>query len=286
MIRVVYYLFLLPLSKMPMVMLYTLSDFLHLIIYYIVPYRKKVVLQNLNNSFPEKSTEEIECIANRFYHHFCDLIVESIALFSLSEAKARERFKPRNIELLNKLYDQKRSVIIASGHYNNWEMAAVAINPQIKHQADGVYTPLSNKYLDAKFKVSREKFGLIMKPKKQTREMFESHRDMLTATGFGIDQCPNKHAQRLYWMNFLKQDTAVMYGTEKYAKDYNAVVVFMRIYKVKRGYYEFDFQMIEEHPVNSEYGYITERHTRLLEQEILNAPQYWLWTHKRWKLKR
>ncbi|GJM62833.1 hypothetical protein [Persicobacter diffluens] len=280
-----YYFFLLPVSYLPMFILYRFSDFLYLVIRFVYPYRKKVVLENLRNSFPEKSEKEIQRIAHQFYRHFCDLIIESIALFSMSKKQVLKRFKAKDTAAIERLYDQGKSVIITSGHYNNWEMAAVAMNPQIRHQVDGVYTPLSNKFLNRVFKASREKFGAHLRPKSDCKNMFETHQNQLVATGFGTDQCPVRHVKKTYWTKFLNQETPVMFGTEKYAKQYDYGVVFLRIEKIKRGYYQFEFDLVEDKPQDAPYGKITERHVRLLEKQILSAPQYWLWTHKRWKLK-
>ena len=190
-----------------------------------------------------------------------------------------------NPELINKYYDQNRSVIIAGGHYNNWEWIATSIDQQIKHQSIAIYKKLSNKFFDQKMRTTRSKFGLMMIDTKKVKETFENFRNELTATIFGNDQSPGK-VDNSYWVRFLNQDTAVLFGTEKYAKEYNYPVLFGAITKVKRGYYTFRFAEVENNPVDSPYGFITEKTTQLLEQQILEAPQYWLWTHRRWKHKK
>jgi KDO2-lipid IV(A) lauroyltransferase len=252
----------------------------------VVGYRKKVVKTNLRNSFPEKNNEEIMSLSNQFFRHLADLLVESIKLFSISKDEIIRRYKFTNPELLDKFYNAGKSILVTGGHYNNWEMAAVGTNPQIKHQAAGIYTPMTNLYFEKVFRRSRGKYGILLIRKHEVKEYFVENKDQLTATIFGTDQSPSLHTKKVYWTKFLNQDTAVMFGAEKYAKEYNYPVVFVRVNKVKRGYYELNFETIAEDPSTFEYGKITELHTKCLERIIREKPEYWLWTHKRWKRKR
>lgn len=283
--RILFYLIIKPLSLLPIFVLLRISDLLFLVLYYVLGYRKKVVFTNLQNSFPEKDRKEIKCIARKFYQHLCDLIVESVKVFSISKEEAIRRCRVTNPELFEKYFKQGRSVLVTAGHYNNWEMMALISNPQIPHQMMGVFTPLSNVFLNQKLKESRGKFGIDLVAKKETKQYFKDREHQPIASFFGTDQSPSS-SKRAHWMEFLNQDTAVLFGAEKYAKDYNHVVLFGYIRKVKRGYYEMDYVTVEENPRETVHGEITEKHTRLLEGEIRSAPQYWLWTHKRWKLKR
>jgi KDO2-lipid IV(A) lauroyltransferase len=187
--------------------------------------------------------------------------------------------------LLNSYYDKKQSVILAGGHYNNWEWIAVALDKQMKHQSIAIYKTLSNKFFDEKMRSTRGKFGLLMVSTKLVAETFSKFKNELTATIFAIDQSPS-NPKKCYWMNFLNQDTPVLFGTEKFSKDYNQPVLFGTITKVKRGFYQIEFQTVTDNPTNTAHGYITETTTKLLEAEIIKAPQYWLWTHRRWKHKR
>ncbi|WP_421890315.1 lysophospholipid acyltransferase family protein [Marinoscillum sp.] len=285
MARILYYLIIKPLSFLPMRALYVLADLLYLLMRCGLTYRKKVVFSNLSHAFPDKPDEEIRAIAWKFYRHFCDLLAESIRLFSISEKEAIARFKVVNTEVFDALAAQSRSALLVGGHYNNWELFAVATDPQISHQLLGIYTPLTNAFFEKKFSESRSKFGLILVPKKKVKETFEQFKSQLTATTFAIDQSPRK-SQRVYWTKFLNQDTAVHFGAEKYAKDYNYAVVFGSARKVKRGHYELRFELLEDSPKDTPEGAITERQTRRLEAQIYEAPEYWLWTHKRWKLKK
>jgi len=281
-----YYFLLKPFSLIPLSVLYYLSDFLYFIIYYVLTYRKKIVFSNLKNSFPDKAKEEITLIAKKFYHHFCDVMVESIKLFSISKEEGISRCKLQNPELMEEFYKKKQSVVVACGHYNNWEFAGTVFDLQIPHQTIAIYAPLSNKFFDRKFKESRGKFGAELISKNDVKLHFEKNKNRITAVVFGNDQCPPRRSKRVYWTRFLNQDTAVMFGTERYATMYNYPVVFMRIKKIKRGYYEYSFEVLEEKSAQSEYCSISKRHTAWLEQQILEAPEFWLWTHKRWKRKK
>ncbi len=281
--QLLYYLFIKPLSLLPLSVLHRLSDGLFFIFFYIIPYRKKVVVQNIKQVFPEKNAKEVNTITRGFYQHFCDVLVEAIKLFSISEKEILERSKVFNTELLTPYFEQGRDVIITAGHHTNWELITASLHPQIKHEAAVIYTPLSNKFFDKKMRVSRGRFGLNLIAKKETKTYFTKERPA-NAFIFANDQSPSKR-QQPYWMEFLNQPTAVQFGTEKYAKTYDCVVVFAQLRKVRRGYYESTLELLEDQANTTDYGHITRLHTKAVERNILEAPQYWLWTHKRWKLK-
>lgn len=280
-----YYLVIIPISLLPFPLLYALSDGLYILFYYMFGYRKKVVLQNIRNSFPDKTEKEHIEICKKFYRHFCDLVVESLKTFTISEKEVLKRVICTNPEVIDKYFDQKRSVIIAGGHYNNWELFAVAVDALIKHKTVGIYKPLSNKYFDDKMRGTRGKYGLEMISTKDVKTFFDTHINVLTATIFGTDQSPS-NPNNAYWMKFLNQDTGVLFGAEKFAKEYNYPVVYGRLNKLKRGHYSLDFTDVTETPTETAYGEITEKITLLLEKDIQDIPQYWLWTHRRWKHKR
>lgn len=280
-----YYLVIIPISLLPFPLLYALSDGLYVLFYYMLGYRKKVVLQNIRNSFPDKTEKEHIEICKKFYRHFCDLVVESLKTFTISEKEVLKRVICTNPEVIDKYFDQKRSVIIAGGHYNNWEIFAVAVDALIKHKTVGIYKPLSNKYFDGKMRGTRSKYGLEMISTKEVKPFFDKHINVLTATIFGTDQSPS-NPNNAYWMKFLNQDTGVLFGAEKFAKEYNYPVVYGRLNKLKRGHYSLDFTDVTDTPTETAYGEITEKITLLLEKDIQAIPQYWLWTHRRWKHKR
>ncbi|MBP7245039.1 MAG: lysophospholipid acyltransferase family protein [Bacteroidia bacterium] len=280
-----YYLIILPISALPYFVLYRISDFLYILFFYVLGYRKNVIVGNIKRSFPEKSGIDHIDIAKKFYAHFCDLIVESLKVFSISESQVQRRMKFVNPEVMNRYFDEGKSVIMAGGHFNNWELFAVAIDSAIKHNSIAIYKPLSNQFFDVKMRATRGKYGLRMIAIKDVKKVFDETQHEVSTFIFGTDQSPG-NVKKAYWMNFLNQETAVLFGAEKFAKDYNYPVVFCCIHKVRRGFYEVEFRNLVADPAACEFGEITQLHTQMLEKDILNAPPYWLWSHRRWKKKR
>ena len=273
-----------PISYLPYPVLYGLSDGLYFIMYRVFGYREKVVIQNIANSFPNKSAQERQQIVNDFYHHFFDILLEGLKAFTMSEAEVRQRAKPLNLEYIDRFYEKGQNVIVATGHYNNWELLALALNIEIKHQAVVIYRQLKNKFFDEKVKSSRSKFGLILTPTKIAMRAFQQG-GRPSAVTFAFDQSPGK-TDGCYWGLFLNQDTPMTFGVEKYAKRLNTPVIYMHINKVKRGYYTYEFSDAIEDPRNTSYGEITKKINTLLEKDIIAEPQYYLWTHRKWKHKR
>jgi Kdo2-lipid IVA lauroyltransferase/acyltransferase len=279
---ILYYCIIIPISWLPLKVLYLFSDLMFFVFYHLTGYRKKVVYDNLRKSFPEKSEAEIQRLMKLFYHHFADLIVESLQIFSISEEEAKQRMKFTNPEIFDKHFSEGRTVIMAGGHYNNWELFAVAVDGAVKHSTIALYKPLNNKFFDNKMRESRGKYGLKMVSTRQTVEAFTSMGDHPGAVVFGIDQSPSRNGKG-YWLKFLGRDTLVLFGTEKYAKEYNCPVYYGSAKKIKRGYYEINFRLVTENPRECASGEITEKNMALLEADIRRQPEYWLWTHKRWK---
>ena len=284
-VPILYYIFIYPISRLPFPVLYFLSDVFYVLVFYLVPYRKKVVMQNLARSFPQKSSSEIKQIAKKFYRHFCDITLESFKMFNITEAELRQRFIFNDMSLMQRLYAEGKSIVLAGGHYNNWEVFAVACHMGIPHKCLALYKPLSNKWFDKKMQASRGRFGLHMWSIHQAKEMFESEKNNVTISIFGMDQSPS-NSNRCHWMRFLNQDTGVSFGAEKFARDYNLPVVYGRINKLSRGHYSLDVQLLTDQPNALQRGEIVESLMRLLEVDINHTPEYWLWTHRRWKRKK
>lgn len=279
-----YYVVILPISLLPYPLLYAFSDLLYLGMYYVVGYRKKVVLRNIQKSFPQLTKAEHVALSKKFYRHFCDIIVESLKIFTISEAEVKSRMKILNPEFIDAYYEKGKHMILAGGHYNNWELFAVAIAAPLKHETYAIYQPLKNKFFDAKMRETRGKYGLKLISTKEVKPFFEQKKEKPTITIFAIDQSPGRKSSA-YTMQFLNQETQVLFGTEKYSKEYDCPVVFSRINKLKRGYYSFEFIEVIENPRDKKHGEITEHITRLLEKDINAQPEFWLWSHKRWKSK-
>lgn len=277
-----YYLIIIPFSWLPLAVTYRIADLLYVVFFHITGYRKKVVYDNMKRSFPEKSEAEIQKLMKAFYSHFTDLFVESLHLFSISEREAKERFVFKNPEIFHKHFSEGRNVILAGGHYNNWEMFAVTVAAAMKHKTIALYKPLSSMFFDKKMRETRGKYGLNLVSTKKVKELFTEMIKEPSMVIFATDQSP-RNPNKAHWTTFLNQDTAVLFGTEKYAIEYDCPVYYGRILKVSRGHYVIDFKLVTEHPRDTQTGEITEAHTRMLEADILREPQYWLWSHRRWK---
>lgn len=282
--RILYYILVLPISLLPYPILYFFSDILYFIIFKIIKYRKKVIYSNLRNSFPDKSDKELKEIMQKFYHHFCDVIVESCKGFTISEHELRKRVNIKNPEVSNFYAKKDKNIIFIAGHYNNWEICAQACPIYSMHHCIGIYKPLKEKFLNDKINFSRSKYGLNLVSMLQVKKHFKKE-NRPKAIIFSTDQNPAT-VKNAYWLDFLNQDTAVLFGAEKYAKEYDCPVIYASINKVRRGFYEVEYSLVTDKPNKQAYGDITKDFTKRLENDIINQPQYWLWSHKRWKHKR
>jgi len=278
--------FIYGISILPFFLFYGLSDIVFFILYYLVGYRKKVVYQNLKNSFPEKSHAELKTIERRFFHYLVDLILETFKTLTISKKQAVRRcqFTPDTIALFNKLEEEKRACIIVMGHYGNWEWAGSSFSLVCRQQLYVIYHPLTNKYFDKLMYDMRTRFGTKLYAMKDTMREMISNRREVNVTAFIADQTPAPEGA--YWTTFLNQDTPVFWGTEKIAQKLNTPVVYVSIKRPKRGHYVVHAEMLVEVPKDTREGEISELHTRRLEKDIIDQPEIWLWSHRRWKHKR
>ncbi|MDP3468214.1 MAG: lysophospholipid acyltransferase family protein [Daejeonella sp.] len=269
-------------SLLPFPVLYFLSDTLYIILYYIIKYRRKVVADNLSNSFPEKSKSELEQIEKRFYRYLADLILESVKTISISAKEIKKRFVFKNLEIMKTYIRNGKSLIAVSGHYGNWEWGTVAIGLQLKDKALIVYKPLSDKRFEVLITSMRSRFGSMMVPMKQTLRKVNEHKNDPNVLVLVGDQTPTREESR-YFTSFLNQQTAVFLGVEKIALKLKTPIVYFSINRIKRGYYECVIKPLIENPELTKEYEITEAHTKELENNICFQPEYWLWSHKRWK---
>ena len=280
--KLLYYLIIIPASYLPLRVIYFFTDFFYLLLILFIPYRKKVVRTNLIKSFPEKSLKEIKKIERKFYRHFTDLLAEGVKNFTISKNELSKRMIVENPEIVDELYAKNKSVILVSGHYNNWEWLVTSQNYLFEHQALGIGMPLSNKFWDEKINKHRSRFGMKVVHAKNFKEVIS--KEVISPIAILVlgDQSP-PDSNKSYWMNFLHQQTAVLFGTEQMSNEYEFSVVFFAMEKVKRGFYKMRLELITEDPKSMNWGEITESHTKLLEKEINLKPQFWIWSHKRWK---
>lgn len=280
--KIAYYLIVYPASRLPLFVLYLFSDLFFFIIITVFPYRKKVIRQNLQRSFPDKTLKELRRIERSFYRHFCDLLAEGVKNLTISKYELQKRMTVKNPEIMKELYDCNKSVILVSGHYNNWEWLVTSQNILFHHQALGIGMPLTSTFWDKKINERRSRFGMKVVNSKNFKEAIQAEQDNPIAVLVLGDQSPGD-ARKSYWMDFLHQQTAVLFGTEQMAHEYNFAVVYFTTKKISRGKYEMELTLITDDPKKMKWGEITESHTHLLEKEIIKAPSFWIWSHKRWK---
>lgn len=274
-------------ALLPLRVLYLISDLLYPLVYHVVGYRKKVVRRNLVNSFPEKSEEEIRSIEKKFYRHFCDFMVESLKQAHISKEEIMMRTELKNPEFLDKWKENGRSIIMMTGHYANWEWFATLNYRIAPLRLAGIYRQLKNEEMERFFLNIRKSYGAIPIEKEKTlRELIKLRKEKVQImVAFVSDQTPS--VQNIhYWSNFLNQDTAMFSGAERIAKMVDYDVVYMDVERVARGKYVAELKLITENPKDTAEFEITEKYTRMMEETIVREPQYWLWTHKRWKHKR
>lgn len=269
------------LSYLPLSVLYILSDLFYLLLISFFPYRKKVIERNLKSSFPKLTNQELKRLRNQFYRHFSDLIVEGIKNLSISKKELQRRLIVENPEFLDMLKNENKSVLLISGHYGNWEWMITSLAFLSPFKTIGIGMPLTNSFWNKSVNKRRSRFGLQVVHSKNYKEALndgETPKAILTLS----DQSPGS-SENAYWTTFLNQPTAVLFGSEFMAHEYQFTPVFFSIRKVKRGYYSLKFIPFEKSLDQLNYGELTDWHTHLLEREIKQNPSYWLWSHKRWK---
>jgi KDO2-lipid IV(A) lauroyltransferase len=273
-------------SWLPFWVLYRLSDVLFVILRYIIKYRFKVITENLNNAFPEKTEKEIGKIRNKFYHHLCDVFFESIKLYSVSDKEMNKRVIVKGNYVLNDYYDKGISVIALAMHHNNWEWSCFAPS-KLKHLILNIYNPVRGNNAMEKFLLhNRQKWGSKSIPVHKTaRAAIEYNlKGILTGLWLAADQTPP--ATSKFWTIFLNQETPFFQGPEKIAANTNHPVIFQHTKKIGRGKYCIEFSLLFEKPKEVEQKEILLAYVRKAEEIIRNEPEYYLWSHRRWKHKR
>jgi KDO2-lipid IV(A) lauroyltransferase len=267
-------------SYLPLWLLYRISDLFYLILISVFPYRKKVIETNLKNSFPELSNIEIRKLRNKFYRHFADLVIEGIKNLSISKSELAKRFVLKNPEIIDKIIEKNQSVMLISGHYGNWEWLITSLATWFDCKTVGIGMPLTNSFWDRALNKRRSRFGLHVAHSGNYKVII--NRDEANVILVLSDQSPS-NSENAYWTNFLNQQTAVLFGAEFMANDQKFVPIFFRTLKVKRGFFEVELVPFKEELLQTTYGEITQWHSHLLEKTIKNQPEFWLWSHKRWK---
>lgn len=280
-----YYFILLPLSKLPLSVLYGISDLLFFFGYRLVGYRKKIVRGNIARSFPEWPSAQVNQQVAKFYAYFFDTLVESIKLFSISDEEALQRCPVTNPELVEPYAAAGQDVLLVGAHYANWEVAALSFPLIFPAQTVvGIYSPLGSQAMDDLVRKNRQRTGVHLISRRKVNEYYEERPVSPSLDFFVADQSPSNHVwQKVHWTNFLNQPTGFVAGPERFAVRNNMPVFYMTLRLKKRGYYEATLVPITDDPLASKPGDITEAFARILEKEIFRDPTPWLWTHRRWK---
>lgn len=274
-----YYALVLPLSFLPLRILYLLSELLFVLFCTLLPYRKKVINHNLLLAFPNASITEKKQIRKDFYRYFADLLVESIKNLTISKKQLLGRMQLKNPELLEGLKALNKPILLVAGHYNNWEWLITAQALWFKQPSFGIGMPLSHPFWNWKLTARRERFGSKVVAAQNYQTAFESNNPVVLVLA---DQAPNS-ANQCLWLPFLGRDTAVIFGPEYMAHRYNCIVVYASISNSKRGFYTIELEVLAQDSKSLSYQEITKLHLQKLEQQILDNPARWLWSHKRWK---
>lgn len=278
--------FLWVISILPFRIFYWFSDFIYVIVYYIIGYRKKTVKENLALALPHLSDKERLVIEKKSYHHLCDMFLEMIKTMTISADEMNKRFVITNIELVKEFENKNKSTVLLASHYASWEWL-LSFNAKTNFKGIGVYKKIANKYFDKLIRDIRSKYNAeLVETKKAIPLMAENQKNgILSMYGLASDQSP-KLNRAFHWDKFMGVEVPVHTGAEMLAKKYDLTVLFVKVKKVKRGFYEATFVPITDNPRSIPDFEITNTFLREVEKQILEAPEYYFWTHKRWKHRR
>lgn len=271
-------------SILPMGVLRGISNVLRFFLQTVAGYRKAVVMQNLRNAYPGKSEEEIHRIADGFYVYLCDTLMETIKSFTISDAQLARWCSIQNFDLVQEEIDKGRNVMFVLGHYGNWEWGGGALAKRTPFPLKAAYKPLSNPYFEKLMFKSRSRLSIYLIPKRKILSHLQDHSGEQTLLVLIADQSPNPKEH--FWVQFLRQDTAVVTGMEKIARQYDYVVIYSTIRQVRRNRYEIHFEKLTDDPRSMEPVELTQRFMQLLEADIDRDPSPYLWSHRRWKLRK
>lgn len=271
------------LAWLPMPILYILSDTAFLILYYIVGYRKEVIKSNLRIAFPEKPSDEINKIGKQFLRFFCTMMIESAKTLTMSEAAIKKHFHVKNPELIQHYFNQGRSITLYTAHQGNWEWLAL-LPKFVPHQVTSFYQPLSNRYFDGLMLKIRSRFGVICIPSdKGYRTITKMDQEEIKTMNIIIGDQRPKGKSSTHLVPFFGKNTNFLIGADRIASKGKHVVIFPAFTRIKRGYYELEFQLITDQPIEKKSFSVIDEYAQRLEKAINSSPRMWLWSHKRWK---
>lgn len=254
------------------------------ILFNIAGYRKRVALNNIQNSFPHLTEGEVKKLASAYYQNLCDLMIETFASYHWPESELQQRFKFINPEILEKYIKEKKQLIGVAGHFGNFEIGAVSIPSQLNLNSYAVYRPIANRWINEYVVAKRTRTGVKIFDSKNLRSELETMTSPCILFLLA-DQSPSK-IEKAYWVNFLHQETAFTHGPTDLAKSLGWPIIYIDIKTIKRGHYEAEISIAIEDPSNWDAQEIAQLLASKYEQTIRNSPSDWLWSHKRWKWRR
>jgi len=270
-------------SKLPFWVLYAVSDFLFIMSYRLIRYRRKMVWTNLKNSFPEKSDEELRKIEKEFYKNLCDYAVEMLKLLTIDEHELKRRVIFTNPEVLLDYHAEGKSVLDLTSHHFNWEWLLTSFSILLRDRVDFVYQPVSSPYFERISLHSRTRFGAYPIKRDEVAREIVRRKNIVRSLAVVGDQYPGYKHDKKFPTKFLNQDTVFFYGSYQIALLTQYPVVYARIRKIKRGYYEASLIKLAEPPYDKNDNTVLESYIRIVEQAIRDRPAEWLWSHNRWK---
>ena len=278
------YPFLWIISKLPFPLFYKVSDVVFFFVYYIFRYRRETVKKNLRLVFPERSKTDLKRIEKVSMKHMVDMFLEMIKSISISEKELKRRFKLKNIEAIWEIENLNKNILLACGHYASYEWMTALQLYDINYKGFGVYKKVKNPYFDKLASDIRGRYDGILIPTTEATKTIARNEKMGIKGIYAMiaDQSP-KLTKAKNWTNFMGIKAPIFVGTEVLARRLDMAVVYLQVEKVKRGFYEATFKTISTDPRNEEDFFITKTYTQLLENQIKEKPEYYLWTHKRWK---
>lgn len=281
-----FYFVLYPLSVLPLALLYLILTPFYLIMAFVVRYRRKIIDDNFSQSFPEWTHAQVVKARYRYYWHFMQLAAEMVKMLTISRRNVMRRYHCSNPEVVNKYYEQGKSVILMSSHHNNWEWMVLSVDMQFKHHGIGVGAHNTNKTFEKLINRARTRYGDQVVFHDNVREVMAYHEENHIPAAYMIlsDQSPS-NPQRCYVTDFLHRRTGFIRGSEGFARKYDLPVLYYEVVKERMGMYRIDVQEICVHPNELPEGAVMQRYVELLEQTIHKAPYFWLWSHRRWKHK-
>lgn len=274
------------LSRLPLEVLYPLARLIYFIIYYVVRYRRALVFEHLRAAFPQLSKQEIKRLAKGFYRNLSDISVETLKMISMTQEELEERVVHNNPELLQSLADEGNSLVLLSAHVGNWEWLHLALGLKVPLQMNSAYKPIHNKQVDRIFYEMRSKFGANLVGSAEYMDVVIKNRKTQQAYAFLADQKP-RGTGKCHFTEFLNRETRFFTGPEKVAQFAKAPVVFLSMRRVRRGYYEVDYQLLARPPYEKQKDQypITELYARAVEKLIREQPDSWLWSNRRWRIR-